>query len=125
MKTLQELKDEFLADGVIDANEVAELERVFLADGKIDLEEANILFDINNVVSGKNNAVAWNNFFIRAISSYLLDDNTTPGLIDDDETEWLYNRIKGDGQIDALERELLLNLKSHVKDFPSKLEELL
>ncbi len=125
MKTLQDLKEEFLADGIIDANEVAELERVLFADGKIDLEEANILFDINNVVSGKNNAVSWNNLFIRAISSYLLDDENTPGLIDEDEAEWLYNKIKGDGKIDALERELLIKLKSNAKNFPSKLEELL
>ena len=125
MKTLQELKDEFLADGIIDANEVEELEKVLFADGKIDLEEANMLFDINNVVSGKNNAVAWNKLFIRAISSYLLDDENTPGLIDEDEADWLYSKIKGDGQIDALERELLINLKSNAKNFPPKLEELL
>lgn len=125
MKTLQELKDEFLADGIIDVNEVEELEKVLFADGKIDLEEANMLFDINNVVSGKKNAVTWNKLFIRAISSYLLDDENTLGLIDEDEVEWLYNKIKGDGQIDALERELLINLKSNAKNFPPKLEELL
>ena len=125
MKSLQELKDEFLVDGVIDANEVAELERALFADGKIDLEEANILFDINDVVSGKNNDMAWNNLFIRAISSYLLDDENTPGVIDEYEADWLYNKIKGDGQIDALERELLINLKSNAKNFPPKLEELL
>lgn len=125
MKTLQELKAEFLADGIMDANEVIELEKVLFADGKIDLEEANILFDINNVVSGKNNDMAWNTLFIKAISSYLLDDKDTPGFIDESETEWLYNKIKGDGQIDTLERELLLNLKSKANNFPIKLEELL
>ena len=40
----------------------------------------------------------------------------TDGKIDSEE---------GDGQIDILERELLLQLKSQAKNFPAKLEELL
>lgn len=63
--------------------------------------------------------------FIRAIVSYLLEDELSPGEIDDEEADWLYNKIKGDGQIDTLERELLLQLKSQAKNFPAKLEELL
>lgn len=55
----------------------------------------------------------------------MLDDTDSPGEIDEAEADWLYNRIKGDGQIDNLERKLLLQLKTQSKNFPSKLEELL
>lgn len=125
MKTLKEMKTDLLADGIIDANEVKELEVVLYADGKIDEEEANFLFELNDAVSGKDNDPAWNVLFVKAISSYLLDDENSPGEIDDAEAEWLYAKIKGDGQIDGVEKELLLNLKSQAKYFPAKLEELL
>ena len=55
MKSLEQLKSELLADGVIDAAEVTELETVLFADGKIDTEEAEFLFELNNAVSGKAN----------------------------------------------------------------------
>ena len=125
MKTLNEMKADLLADGIIDANEAKELEVVLYADGKIDEEEANFLFELNDAVSGKDNDPAWNTLFVKAISSYLLDDENSPGEIDDVEAEWLYAKIKGDGQIDGLEKELLLNLKSQAKCVPAKLEELL
>lgn len=125
MKTLQEYKAELLADGIIDANEVKELEQLLFTDGKIDSEEADFLFELNDAVSGKDNDCSVLKLFIRAIVSYLLEDKLSPGEIDDEEADWLYNKIKGDGQIDILERELLLQLKSQAKNFPAKLEELL
>lgn len=125
MKTLQELKNELLADGVIDANEAKELETLLFVDGRIDSEEANFIFELNDAVSGKSNDVAWNKLFVKAITSYLLDDEDSLGKIDEAEADWLYNKVKGDGQIDGLEKELLLHLKSQAKNFPAKLEELL
>lgn len=125
MKSLEELKSKLLADGIIDLNEANELEKLLFADGKIDSEEAEFIFEINDAVSGKENDAAWNKLFVKAIASFLLDDENSPGEIDETEADWLYNKIKGDGQIDAVEKELLLHLKSKVKSFPTKLEELL
>ncbi len=125
MKSLEQLKTELLADGVIDAAEVKELETVLFADGKIDNEEAEFLFDLNNAVSGKANHSSWETLFIKAISSFLLEDENSAGEIDADEAEWLYNKIKGDGQIDSIEKNLLLNLKKNSKNFPANLATLL
>lgn len=125
MKSLEEYKAELLADGIIDATEAKELESMLFADGKIDSEEANFLFELNDAVSDKDNDPAWNTLFVKAISSYLLDDENSPGEIDDAEAEWLYAKVKGDGQIDGVEKELLNYLKSQTKTFPSILEELL
>lgn len=125
MKSLEELKRKLLADGIINLDEANELEQLLFADGKIDSEEAEFIFEINDAVSGKNNDAAWNKLFVKAIASYLLDDENSPGEIDETESDWLYNKIKGDGQIDTVERELLLYLKSKAKNFPTKLEELL
>lgn len=125
MKSLEQLKNKILADGIIDAAEVKELETILFADDKIDTEEAEFLFDLNNSVSGNANHSTWETLFIKAISSYLLEDETSAGEIDTNEAEWLYNKIKGDGQIDDIERNLLLTLKEKSKNFPENLESLL
>lgn len=125
MKTLEELKKDLLADGIIDADEVKELEEVLYEDGVIDKEEADFLFELNNAVSGKKNAPEWKDFFVKAISSFVLDDETSPGEIDDDEAKYLYDQIKGDGQIDDIEKALLVNIKAKSKNFPALLAELL
>lgn len=125
MKSLEEFKKDLLADGVIDAAEVKELEAVLYADGVIDKDEADFLFEINNAVSGKKNAPEWKDFFVKAISSFVLEDETSPGEIDDEEAKYLYDQIKGDGQIDDIEKALLENIKAKSKNFPSLLAELL
>lgn len=125
MKTLEQLKTELLADGIIDASEVKVLENLLYADGKIDTEEADFLFELNDAVSGNENDLSWESFFVKAISDYLLEDENSPNEIDAEEAEWLYNKIKGAGQIDSTEKKLLLNLKEKSKNFPDKLNNLL
>jgi len=125
MKTLEELKKDLLADGVIDAGEVKELEEVLYADGVIDKDEADFLFELNNAVSGKENAPEWKEFFVKAITSYVLDDEKSNGELDDDEAKYLYDQIKGDGQIDDIEKALLENIKAKSKNFPASLADLL
>lgn len=125
MVNLEELKKELLADGIIDAAEVQTIKEVIYEDGKIDKEEADFLFEINDAVSGKENAPEWKTLFVDAITSYLLEDETSPGEIDDDEAKELYEQIKGDGQVDDTERALLENLKAKSKNFPEILASLL
>jgi hypothetical protein len=122
MSKLDELKDSILADGVIDEAEVAQLRKELYADGVIDKEEAEFLFELNDAVSGNDNHSSWEAFFVEAISSYLLDDETSPGEIDDAEAEWLLAQIQGDGQLDKTEKALLSNLKSKAKQFPASLD---
>ena len=63
--------------------------------------------------------------FVDAISSFLLEDETSPGEIDEEEAQWLYDKLSSDGQIDDLEKSLLHNLKSKAKGFPEVLSQLL
>jgi len=125
MKSLKQLKAEILEDNIIDANEVKEIESVIYEDGKIDKEEADFLFELNDVVSGKSNHKSWEELFIRAIASFVLDDDSSNGEIDEDESSYLFDKIKGDGKIDNTEMNLLNHLKSSVSSFPAKLNKLL
>lgn len=123
--TLQELKADLLADGIIDAAEVAKLKEVLYADGVIDKEEAEFLFKINDAVTGKENDPSWQAFFIQAISDFLLKDEVSPGEIDADEVAWLVEKIGADGQVDGTEKALLENLQKEAKSFPDSLAALL
>lgn len=125
MATLEELKKGLLADGVIDSAEVAQLKEALYADGVIDKEEADFLFDLNDAVSGKENAPEWGEFFTQAICDFLLKDEVSPGEIDADEEAWLIARVSNDGQVDETEKALLRAIKAQAKSFPSALEALL
>jgi len=121
MSNLSELKKSILADGVIDEAEVKQLRDVLYADGKIDKEEAEFLFELNDAVSGKDNSPAWEALFVETITAFLLEDEASPGEIDDEEAQWLLAKIQGDGQLDKTERALLDKLKAKVKAFPEVL----
>lgn len=125
MANLEQLKKDLLADGIIDAEEVKTIKDVIYEDGKIDKDEADFLFELNDAVSGKENAPEWKFLFIDAITSFMLEDVVSPNEIDDEEANYLYNQIKGDGQVDETERALLENLKAKSKNFPEILASLL
>jgi len=116
---IDQLKKEILDDGKIDREEVERLRKTLYADGKIDHEEADFLFELNDAVSGKKNDPAWNQFFVQAISDYLLKDERSPGVIDEDEGRWLVEKIGADGQVDGVEKQLLDNLKKNAKKMPA------
>lgn len=123
--SLEELKKDLLADGKIDAEEVNKLRDVLFADGKIDQEEADFLFEINDAVSGKPNDSSWKAFFVEAISDYLLNDEKSPGVIDEDEGKWLEAKINNDGKLDTVERALVASLRRKSKSMPKSLSAVL
>lgn len=107
---LEQLKTSVLADGVIDAEEVVTIKNAIYEDGKIDREEADFMFFLNDAVSGKNNHYSWKDLFVKAITDHVLKDDKSYGSIDDEEAEYLINKIQGDGKIDVIEQELLLKI---------------
>ena len=125
MANLDELKKDLLSDGIIDIEEVETIKHKIYEDGKIDREEANFLFELNDAVTGKDNAPEWKELFIDAITAYVLEDEMSPDVIDEDEADYLYEQINGNGQIDDTERALLENIKAKAKNFPEKLASLL
>ncbi|MDR1847647.1 MAG: hypothetical protein LBR17_05970 [Bacteroidales bacterium] len=121
---LQALKKSILADGVIDAEEVKQLREVLYSDGKIDKKGADFLFELNNAVSSKSNHESWKTLFVEAISTFLLEDEQSPGEIDTDEAKWLLSKIQGDGRLDKTEKALLDNIKNKAKEIPPVLKPL-
>jgi hypothetical protein len=122
---LDQLKAEILEDGIIDAEEVGWLRERLYDDGVIDQEEADFLFALNDAVSGKANHASWGELFAQAIADFVLKDDVSPGVVDEDEAAYLHGKLWADGQIDEVERLLIAKLKADAKaPFPAKLEAL-
>ena len=111
MSNLNTLKANIIADGNVDAEEVSQMRTELYADGIIDAEEANWLFEINDATSNGSHHESWPTFFAEAVGDYVLKDERSPGVIDEEEGKWLMDRIEGDGTVDAREVALLTRIK--------------
>jgi len=105
---LKKFAAQILEDGVIDADEVTKIRQRLYADGVIDREEAEFLFTLNDSVTGKDNDPGWKDLFVEALCDFVLKDETSPGVVDEEEAEYLIDKIKGDRQVDATELALLV-----------------
>ena len=125
--TLESAKAAFLADGIIDEEEVAQIKTIIYGSGGssgqfVDRSEANFLFDLNDAVTGKDNADGWSELFVEAIGNHLMEDEESPGVVDGDEAEWLIERIEGDDEYDATEKALLGHLQENAEELDQTLE---
>jgi uncharacterized membrane protein YebE (DUF533 family) len=115
--TLSSLKAAVLEDGIIDEAEVEMIRKVIYGTGgaggtAVDRMEADFLFELNDATSGKENHPSWKDLFVEAISSHVLEDEVSPGEIDEDEAGWLIAKIEADGVTDENEEALLQNIKA-------------
>jgi|SaaInl8_200m_RNA_FD_contig_123_8634_length_3055_multi_8_in_0_out_2_4 hypothetical protein len=124
---IESLKTAILEDGIIDDNEVEMIKKVIYGTGggageKVDRSEADFLFELNDAASGKENASGWKDLFVEALSKHVLEDEVSPGVIDEDEADWLISHIEGDETYDENEKALLLNIKTNAKEIHTKLK---
>ncbi len=120
---LNELARHIVADGVIDAEEVKMIEERILEDGMIDQEEAEFLFTINEIASeNEGNAPDFEEFFVEAITAFVLADDMSPGVLDEYEWDWLKVMIGEDGELDRTEARLLVNIAEHATSVPANFD---
>lgn len=110
--SLSALVESIIADGVVDDQEALDFETQVYLDGEVERDEADAAFAINNAVSGAANSPEWERVFVRVVTDYVLQDDTTPGIVDDDEAAYLIENIEGDDNVDPIERALLVNIRS-------------
>ena len=122
---LLSFKNLILEDGVIDAAEVKTIKSIIYGAGgaggsKVDKKEAEFLFELNDAVSGKANHESWKALMVEAISKYVLEDETSPNIVDDEEAEWLVAKIMKDGNLDEVEQAIVANIKSKATSISQK-----
>ncbi|MDR0712695.1 MAG: YqhA family protein, partial [Bacteroidales bacterium] len=118
MNNLTELKKSILARSAIDESAVRQLQEVLPDNGGMNKEKANMLFELKDAFLNRNNHPEWKAFFTDAITSFLLEDDETPGEIDNSEAQWLRAKIQYDGKLGKIDKMLLANLKKKSINFP-------
>ena len=63
--------------------------------------------------------------FVETITSFVLEDKVSKGIVDENEAAWLANIIRTDAIIVDVEKALLKNIKAKSANFPQVLEALL
>jgi uncharacterized membrane protein YqhA len=118
MTAINDIRKAIQAKGFIGKEEVEQLRRAIYADNNVSKEHADSLFELKDLYTGKSNHESWKPFFIEVITSFLLDDEESPGYIDDSEAQWLRAKIQHDGKMSNTDKALLENLKTKSVNFP-------
>ncbi|MDR1562210.1 MAG: YqhA family protein [Dysgonamonadaceae bacterium] len=121
MSALQELKKTIFADGQIDESDVVKLRDTIFDEKGMDREKADFLFQLKDSISRKRMTRELETFFIEAITIFLLEDEESPGEIDEREARWLRAKIQYKGFADQTDKHLLANLRRKAINFPEML----
>lgn len=117
METFQELKT-LWADGTLSHDDVVQLRKALMKDG-MTMEKGDFLFSLKDDINDKKVDPSFLNLFVEAICTLLLDDETSPGEIDENEAKWLRAKIQNNGTLDKYDKTLLKNLKERSINYPS------
>lgn len=120
MQTLNELKKQLIADGVLSDSDIARLRTALMdgEDGGMTMEKGNFMFALKDNINENRTTSAFKELFIDSITALLLEDETSPGEIDEDEAKWLRAKIQSKGYQDKFDKALLDNIKSKSINFP-------
>ena len=89
------------------------------ADGSVSAPEAEKLLEMNRSVDP---SAEWTNFFVEAISEFMLSQGEPRGYVTEDEATWLIRHVSQDGRVrTAAELELIVKLLEHADYAPASL----
>lgn len=115
-----DLTVQFAGDGRITANEISELRRLGWADGRMSPDEAESLFVTNETLDQP--GPEWCDFFVEALTSFMLDTVEPRGYIDAEMADELIARIDRDGRVGTMaELELLVRVIEVARSVPHSL----
>jgi len=124
--TLDAVQAAVIADGIVDAEEVEMLKKVIYGAGgaggsSVDQAEADMLFAINDATTDNDGHDAgWQALFVEALGKFVLEDETSPGEIDEAEGDYLIAKIGEDGKTDANEKALMNHIKANATSIAGK-----
>lgn len=120
MTDLQELKKKIFSDGFLHEEEIRLLKSVISEDG-MSREKGDFLFELKDTISLSKQSAAFKDLFVESITNLLLEDEISPGEIDESEAKWLRAKIQRKGYFDKTDHRLLANLRTKSINFPNEL----
>lgn len=112
--------DVMIKRGSITDADVMKLRSLTYADGCISPEEADVLFQLND--AGLTFTWAWNDYFIEAITDFLVNQAEPTGYVTAENARWLIDRVGRDGRVDTrTELELVINVIDRARWSPESL----
>ncbi len=119
MEDLLEIKKIIVSDGKISVDNVELLRSTLFDKEGITRKKADFLFKFKDNISKEHIIPEFKELFVEAISIYLLEDEISPGEIDEKEAKWLRAKIQYKGYVDKLDMLLLENLRKKSINFPN------
>jgi hypothetical protein len=116
---LQNLLADVQADGKVDAGEVVALRTQIFEDGVVDRAEADAMFALNDSVTGADNDPTYTSLMVDVIANHVLNDSESPGVVDEDEANWLIEKVEADGQVDGVELAIARSIAAQAKSVPA------
>jgi len=104
-QSLDTLVARIIDNGRVSPEDVLALRQSVWKDGAVGAAEAEMIFAINNAVP--KTCPQWVDFFVEAISVYLVDQSAPRGYVDQDKADWFIAKIGKDGVL-SMRSELLL-----------------
>ena len=106
----------------ISAADVMTLRKEIWPDGNISCDEADVLFQINDL--GSDPSEEWLEFFAAAITEYVVNQTAPKGYVSDDNARWLMEKVDHDGAVEsAAELELLVRTMEKATGTPEVLQD--
>ena len=118
MDKLIQLRKQIVADGQLLPKEVEQLKDELFSGEGMTKEKGDFLFEFKDFLNKEKLTPEFCNLFVDAISSFLLEDEISPGEIDESEAKWLRAKIQLKGYQDRLDQMLLDNLRRKSINFP-------
>lgn len=108
------------ARGIIKGHDIIDLRRTVFGDNFVARIEAERLFKLNNLSIRK--PPAWNDFFVAAITSFLVRQSKPVGYVDDENARWFIEQVSGNGHIETeTELRAVLSVLSEAQDSTERL----
>lgn len=116
-----ELADALKARAAMTADDVLAIRRIAWPDSCIDATEADAMFALNNAIASP--PAEWVEFFVEALTAYVVRQQQPTGYIDDAKAAWLMARIDADGRVETgAELDLLVRVLEVATNAPDALK---
>lgn len=106
--------------GIISAEDVLKLRREVFGDGVVSEAEAEMLFRLNEACKGQDDK--WGEFFVEAVSDYLVRQEMPEGYVSESNAKWLMKQVASDGVVDTqVELDLIVSVLDKAQTSPESL----